>query len=83
MNDDYFDTCAVPATIRLCNLRFVGFSFFSTGPRGWLGRNDLFSVEWDVKPYSVQYVACMLIDRDSEEGNEFGPVRLSVCFLSN
>ena len=31
---------------------FVGFSFLSTKPRDWLGRNDLFCVEWDVKPYS-------------------------------
>ena len=74
-----------PCPLQFAYVTFVllGLVFFSTGPRGWLGRNDLFSVEWDVKPYSVQYVACMLIDRDSEEGNEFGPVRLSVCFLSN
>ena len=71
-----------PCPLQFAYVTFVllGFVFFSTGPRGWLGRNDLFSVgvgrRPPLKPYSVQYVACMLIDRDSEEGNEFGPVRL-------
>ena len=44
-------------TFVLCSLIFVGFSFFITEPRDWLGRTSpkyFFCVEWDVKPYSVQ-----------------------------
>jgi len=46
----------------MCAFVVLGFVFFCAKPRDWLGehlQNDLFCVEWDVKPQPVTSTVLM------------------------